>query len=114
MRTASAPASDEIGPILLEAAPDVRRRGYALRATLPGVRKTSVYLTDRESNRLAELARSEGRSQAEIIREAILAYVPTAQSDRDFALAAGFPRIDDDPRPISRIPEGELLDGFGR
>jgi predicted DNA-binding protein len=78
------------------------------------VRKTSVYLTERESARLAELARTEGRSQAEIIREAITAYVPAVKGDGDFALAAGFARVDDDPRPISEIPEDELLDGFGR
>jgi predicted DNA-binding protein len=78
------------------------------------VRKTSVYLTERESRRLAELARSEGRSQAEIIREAITAYVPAGKGDGDFALAVGFARIDGDPRPISEIPEEELLDGFGR
>jgi predicted DNA-binding protein len=78
------------------------------------VRKTSVYLTEHESRRLAELSRAEGRSQAEIIREAISSYVPASRSDGDFALAAGFARIDDDPRPISEIPEDELLDGFGR
>jgi predicted DNA-binding protein len=78
------------------------------------MRKTSVYLTERESKRLADLARSEGRSQAEIIREAITAYIPTSRGDRDFALAAGFARIDDDPRPISEIPEDELLAGFGK
>jgi predicted DNA-binding protein len=78
-----------------------------------GVRKTSVYLSERESRRLAELARAEGRSQAEIIREAITAYVPVAKGDGDFALAAGFARRDNDPRPISEIPEDELLDGFG-
>jgi predicted DNA-binding protein len=88
-------------------------RPGALRDTLRRVRKTSVYLSDRESRRLVELARAEGRSQAEIIREAITAYVPTAIGDDDFALAAGFPRRDDDPRPISGIPEDELLDGFG-
>lgn len=33
--------------------------------------------------------------------------------DRNFVLAAGFPRIDRDPRPISGIPEEELLEGFG-
>jgi predicted DNA-binding protein len=77
------------------------------------MRKTSVYLSERESRRLAELARAEGRSQAEIIREAITAYVPVGASDRDFSLAAGFARIDDDPRPISAIPEDELLAGFG-
>ena len=78
------------------------------------MRKTSVYLTERESARLAELARSEGRSQAEIIREAITAYIPAGRGEGEFALAAGFERIDDDPRPISEIPEHELLHGFGR
>jgi predicted DNA-binding protein len=77
------------------------------------VRKTSVYLSEHESRRLAELSRSEGRSQAEIIRAAIAAYVPRGRGDGDFALAAGFDRIDDDPRPISEIPEEELLRGFG-
>jgi predicted DNA-binding protein len=77
------------------------------------MRKTSVYLTEHESKRLSDLARSEGRSQAEIIREAISAYVPPSRDDRDFALAAGFARIDGDPRPISQIPEDELLEGFG-
>jgi predicted DNA-binding protein len=77
------------------------------------VRKTSVYLSERESRRLVALARAEGRSQAEIIREAITAYVPTVKRDGDFALAAGFARRDQDPRPISEIPEDELLSGFG-
>ena len=78
------------------------------------MRKTSVYLTERESARLAELARSEGRSQAEIIREAITAYNPAGGGQGEFALAAGFPRIDNDARPISEIPEDELLHGFGQ
>jgi len=56
---------------------------------------------------------ARGRSQAEIIRTAILTYVPGAATDREFALAAGFARIDSDPRPISEIPENELLHGFG-
>ena len=77
------------------------------------MRKTSVYLSDRESRRLVALARAEGRSQAEIIREAIIAYVPAATGGGDFALAAGFDRRDNDLRPISEIPEDELLAGFG-
>jgi predicted DNA-binding protein len=77
------------------------------------MRKTSVYLADEQAQRLARLAREEGRSQAEILREAIAAYQPPASRDRDFALAAGFERIDEDPRVISEIPEHELLDGFG-
>ncbi|MGO9903313.1 MAG: CopG family transcriptional regulator [Solirubrobacteraceae bacterium] len=77
------------------------------------MRKTSVYLDDEQAARLARLARHEGRSQAEILREAVAAYKPAPSRDRDFALAAGFPRIDDDTRPISQIPEDELLEGFG-
>jgi hypothetical protein len=40
--------------------------------------------------------------------------VPVGNGDAEFALAAGFERIDDDPRPISQIPEAELLEGFGK
>jgi predicted DNA-binding protein len=77
------------------------------------MRKTSVYLDDQRADRLARLAREEGRSQAEILRAAIDAYEPAPSRDRNFALAAGFPRIDGDGRPISQIPEDELLEGFG-
>ncbi len=77
------------------------------------MRKTSVYLDEQQAERLARLARQEGRSQAEILREAVAAYQPVASRDRQFALAAGFPRIDGDPRAISQIPERELLEGFG-
>lgn len=78
------------------------------------MRKTSVYLDERQAARLARLARQEGRSQAEILREAVAGYTPRSSRDRNFALAAGFARIDDDPRPISQIDEQELLEGFGR
>jgi len=77
------------------------------------MRKTSVYLNDEQADRLVALARDEGRSQAEILREAIAAYRPPSSQDRGFALAAGWKRIDADPRPISEIPERELLEGFG-
>jgi predicted transcriptional regulator len=77
------------------------------------MRKTSVYLSDEQAERLARLARQEGRPQAEILREAIAGYRPAPTRDRQFAIAAGFPRIDDDHRPISEIPERELLQGFG-
>jgi hypothetical protein len=78
------------------------------------VKKTSVYLTETEAARLAALARQERRAQAEILRDAIGQYRPQGSPDRNFALAAGFPRVDDDGRPISQIPEDELLEGFGR
>jgi predicted transcriptional regulator len=77
------------------------------------MRKTSVYLDDAQAARLSRLAAEEGRSQAEILRAAVDAYQPQASRDRNFALAAGFRRLDDDPRPISQIPEQELFDGFG-
>lgn len=77
------------------------------------MRKMSVYLDDERADRLAQLAQQEGRSQAEVLREAIDAYEPKPSRNRDFALAAGFPRIDADRRPISQILERELLEGFG-
>jgi predicted DNA-binding protein len=77
------------------------------------MRKTSVYLNDQQAELLAALARQAGRSQAEILREAIAAYRLPSSHDRSFALAAGFRRVDNDPRSISEIPEHELLDGFG-
>jgi predicted transcriptional regulator len=77
------------------------------------MRKTSVYMDDKLAERLARLAREEGTSQAQILREAVASYRAKQSPDRDFALAAGFERIDDDPRPISEIPDEELLKGFG-
>jgi predicted DNA-binding protein len=77
------------------------------------MRKTSVYLDEAQALRLARLAREEGRSQAEVLREAVATYRPKPSLDRDFALAAGFSRIDGDPRPISELSEHELLQGFG-
>jgi predicted transcriptional regulator len=77
------------------------------------MRKTSVYLDDAQADRLARLAVREGRSQAEILRDAVAAYEPPAVGDREFEVAAGFARIDQDPRPISQIPEAALLDGVG-
>lgn len=76
------------------------------------MRKTSLYLDEQQSARLARLAREEGRPQAEILRAALAAYQPAPATDRGFALAAGFARVDADPRPISQISEDELLDGF--
>ena len=80
---------------------------------LVSMRKTSVYLDDEQAERLARLAHQEGRSQAEILREAVATYEPPASHDRHFEVAAGFPRIDGDSRPISKIPDEELLEGFG-
>lgn len=75
--------------------------------------KTSVYLEPDQVRRLTDLAEYLGRSQAEIIRDAIATYDPLGRGDRNFAVAQGFARIDDDPRPLSEIPEDDLLPGFG-
>ncbi len=77
------------------------------------MRKTSVYLDDEQAERLAHLAHQEGRSQAEILREAVATYEFPSSHDRHFEVAAGFSRIDGDSRPISEIPDEELLEGFG-
>lgn len=93
-----------------------RPRGFSAALRMPytyRMRKTSIYLDDSGAERLARLAREEKRPQAEIIRDAITAYRPDAIGDRNFALARGFERIDNDPRSISAIPEDELMRGFG-
>lgn len=79
----------------------------------PSMRKTSIYLDDEQAERLARLSLAEGRPQAEIVREAISCYRPAPKRDRDFAVAGNFKRIDSDHRPISEIPEDELMRGFG-
>ncbi|HEX4435733.1 MAG TPA: CopG family transcriptional regulator [Solirubrobacteraceae bacterium] len=77
------------------------------------MRKTSVYLDDQQAERLVRLARQEGRSQADILRDAVATYEPPASRDRHFEIAQGFPRTDGDSRAISQIPDEELLEGFG-
>jgi hypothetical protein len=74
------------------------------------MRKTSVYLDDEQSQRLARLAREEGRSQAEILREAVATYQPKPSRDRSFALAGSG---HGDGSSIADVPEEELLKGFG-
>jgi predicted transcriptional regulator len=74
------------------------------------MRKTSVYLDDEQAKRLTRLAREEGRSQAEILREAVATYQPRPSQDRNFALA-GSGR--GDGTSIADVPDEELLEGFG-
>ena len=81
--------------------------------TVPARRKTSFYLDDEQAERLARLARTEGRPEAEIVREAISRYRPRLDRDRNFALAGNFERIDSDSRSISEIPEDGSMRGFG-
>ena len=70
--------------------------------------KTTVYLPDAEYRRLKALARSEGRSTAELLREAV----------KDYARRRGSPGR---PRSVGMLAGGdslaerseELLEGFG-
>ena len=72
--------------------------------------KTSVYLTDEETARLASLADREGTSQAEVLRRAIRNYEPERHGDRDFALVGC---AEGPGGSIAAIAEEELLEGFG-
>lgn len=74
------------------------------------MRKTSVYLDERLALRLAALAQAEGRSQSEILREAVETYEPRGGQDRNFALA-GAGR--GDGSSIADVADEDLLKGFG-
>jgi hypothetical protein len=74
------------------------------------MRKTSVYLTSAESERLEWLAEREDTSQAEVIRRAIARYEPERHGDRDFAGARSFDGPGDS---VADHDEDELLQGFG-
>jgi predicted DNA-binding protein len=74
------------------------------------MRKTSIYLRDSEVERLRELSHRTGRSQSELVREAVAVYEP-APPDRDFAIFA-----DDERGPgdsVADLGEDELLRDFG-
>jgi predicted transcriptional regulator len=74
------------------------------------MKKTSVYLEDEHAERLRQLARREGRSQAEVLRDAIMVYAERAKPDRNFVCDG----IAEGPGgSIADIPEEELLKGFG-
>jgi len=74
------------------------------------MRKTSVYLSEADAERLAHLAELEGRSQAAIIRDAIARYEQPVVGDRNFAM---FDTGTGDGRSVADIPDEELFEGFG-
>ncbi len=78
--------------------------------TMYGMMKTTVYLPDELKASLEQLAVQEGRSEAEIIRQAIAAAVAGRRrpQPRVPLVATGL----GDPRAAERVDE--LLDGFGR
>lgn len=90
-------------------ASEVRRVPYVVPYT--GVmRKSSVYLSEEQAARLARLAREEGRSQAEILREAIGSYRPRPSGDRNFALEGC---VTGAGGSVADVEEQDLLRGFG-
>jgi len=81
------------------------------------MKKTSVYLDDEHATRLKRAAEAEGRSQAEILRDAIMQYTsPASKPPRKFAMdgavSKGIAR-QLGYRSIADIPEEVLLEGFG-
>jgi hypothetical protein len=74
------------------------------------MKKSSIYLTERELQHLAAMAKAEGRPRAEIIRDAILAYPGRPNPDRNFAIDG----VGEGPGDsVADVPEHELLKGFG-
>ena len=61
-----------------------RWRGSAVWYHTYGMRKTTVYLNDEEVEGLRQLAATTGRTQAELIREAIRQATARAQTPRRF------------------------------
>ena len=74
------------------------------------MKKTSLYLGEADVQRLRRLSEMEGRSQAEIVREAIAAYEAGRKPKRRFALAGAW---EGDGSSVADVPEEELLRGFG-
>jgi hypothetical protein len=82
------------------------------------MKKTSVYLSEEDVERLAKLADRKGESQAWVLREALLAYDATAP-DRNFEMFdveadPGVPEIPhfDDPQEFQDWLEEEYRKGM--
>jgi predicted transcriptional regulator len=74
------------------------------------VKKTSIYLTEDDVQRLLRLAQAEGKSQAEIIRDAIASYEAGRRANRNFAISGAWAG---DGTSIADVPDDELMKGFG-
>lgn len=73
------------------------------------MKKTSVYLTESQVERLRTLAAEEGRSEASVIRDAIATYHAPPQR-RSFAISGAW---EGDGTSVADVPDDALLDGFG-
>ncbi len=74
------------------------------------MKKTSVYLTESEAEMLRNLAEREGKSQANILREALAVYDEQSLPDRDFEMDGIF---EGDGTSIADVSDAELMKGFG-
>ncbi len=74
------------------------------------MKKTSLYLDDGDVERVRRLANRQGRSQSEVVREALASYESRLASERRFALTAC---AEGDGSSVADVPEDELLEGFG-
>ena len=62
--------------------------------------RTQIYLTDEQRRRLDQVARREGKSLAQLIRDAVDGYLEDARADPGEALTATFGRT-----PNLQVPE---------
>lgn len=69
-----------------------------------------MYLTEELAERLARLAREEGRSRADVLRDAIGAYRPRPNGDREFALDGC---VTGPGGSVADLDEQDLLRGLG-
>ncbi len=74
------------------------------------MKKTSVYLPEEHATQLRRTAEAEGRSQAEVLRDAIIEYADRHPPRRKFAMAGIAESADG---RVADLPEEELLKGFG-
>lgn len=72
-----------------------------------GATRTQIYLTADQRKRLDELMRRENRTLADLVREALDAYLAEAAPDADAALSATFGSAPDAEVP----PRGEWARG---
>ena len=71
--------------------------------------RTQVYFTEEQRRRLDALAEREGKTLAQIVREAVDSYVPDAQPDLATVLDEAFGALPD----IAVPPRSEWDRGFG-
>jgi len=67
--------------------------------------KTTLYLEDEVRERIARVAKETGRSQAEVIRDALRVFFMRRKKPRSIGLGKGGPDLSDRAE--------ELLEGFG-